>query len=91
MTCPKGATLGASAGEGAGTSRRRWVPPFALRDDQVLDYDTAVERVTAALCFGIDLTLETTQEIMAELGHPEHCYRCVQIAGTNGKTSTSRP
>ncbi len=90
MTCPKGATLGASAGEGAGTSRRRWVPPFALRDDQVLDYDTAVERVTAALCFGIDLTLETTQEIMAELGHPEHCYRCVQIAGTNGKTSTSR-
>ena len=73
----------------AGASRR-WVPPFALRDDQALGFDEAVERVTAALCFGIDLTLETTQEIMAELGHPERCYRCLQIAGTNGKTSTSR-
>lgn len=68
----------------------RWVPPFELRDGQGLGYDEAVERVTAALCFGIDLTLETTQEIMAELGHPERSFRSVQVAGTNGKTSTSR-
>lgn len=73
-----------------GVPRARWVPPFALRADQELGYDEAVTRVTAALCFGIDLTLETTQEIMAELGHPEHSFRSVQVAGTNGKTSTSR-
>ena len=79
-----------AAGAGAAGAPAYWVPPFELRDDQLLGYDEAVSRVTAALCFGIDLTLETTQEIMAELGHPERCYRCLQIAGTNGKTSTSR-
>ena len=104
MTCPNEGALWGAAGAfgaeatgvgyegGAGIAdvSTRWVPPFELRDDQLLGYDEAVARVTAALCFGIDLTLETTQEIMAELGHPERCYRCLQIAGTNGKTSTSR-
>ncbi len=28
--------------------------------------------------------------MLAELGHPESCFASVQVAGTNGKTSTSR-
>lgn len=79
-----------AGGVASGGCRRRWEAPFELAQHQRLDFGQAIERVTAALCFGIDLTLETTREIMAELGHPERCYRCVQVAGTNGKTSTSR-
>ncbi len=34
--------------------------------------------------------LETVVEMLDELGRPDEFYDCVQIAGTNGKTSTTR-
>ncbi|HMQ74528.1 MAG TPA: folylpolyglutamate synthase/dihydrofolate synthase family protein [Flavobacteriales bacterium] len=33
--------------------------------------------------------LRTTEALMEALGHPEHGLRCVHVAGTNGKGSTS--
>lgn len=40
--------------------------------------------------FGMAPVLETVIEMLEELEHPDQHYRIVQIAGTNGKTSTSR-
>ena len=37
-----------------------------------------------------DALLETVVDILDELGRPDHAYDCVQVAGTNGKTSTAR-
>ncbi len=33
--------------------------------------------------------LERTQELLALMGNPERCFKCVHIAGTNGKGSTA--
>lgn len=38
---------------------------------------------------GIELGLETTKKLVNALGNPDKKYRIVQIAGTNGKGSTS--
>ncbi|MBQ9058612.1 MAG: bifunctional folylpolyglutamate synthase/dihydrofolate synthase [Atopobiaceae bacterium] len=40
--------------------------------------------------FGIQPMLECVEDMLEELGNPEANYDCIQIAGTNGKTSTSR-
>ena len=56
----------------------------------MLPFDVCIERVEAALKFGIDPSLAVIEALADELGHPELCYRCLQVAGTNGKTSTSR-
>ena len=61
--------------------------PFEVAD---LTYDEALEQLHSALRFGICPMLETVEDMLAELGDPDLCYDCVQIAGTNGKTSTSR-
>lgn len=42
------------------------------------------------LRMGISPLLETVEEMLAELGNPDESIDCIQIAGTNGKTSTSR-
>jgi len=39
---------------------------------------------------GIRPGLETTQELLARLGHPEAGLKCIHVAGTNGKGSTCR-
>jgi len=39
--------------------------------------------------FGIKLGLDNIRSLLAILGHPEHAFRSVHIAGTNGKGSTS--
>ena len=61
--------------------------PFKVAD---LTYDEALEQLHSALRFGICPMLETVEDMLAELGDPDLRYDCVQIAGTNGKTSTSR-
>lgn len=61
--------------------------PFEVTD---LTYDEALEQLHSALRFGICPMLETVEDMLAELGDPDLRYDCVQIAGTNGKTSTSR-
>ena len=37
--------------------------------------------------FGIKLGLDTIQQILNGLGNPQHLYRCIHVAGTNGKGS----
>lgn len=55
-----------------------------------LTYDQALAELHSALRFGICPMLETVEDMLAELGDPDLCFESVQIAGTNGKTSTSR-
>lgn len=53
-------------------------------------YAAALERLDTALTSGINPSLEGIRALCAELGDPQRAYRCVQVAGTNGKTSTVR-
>lgn len=55
-----------------------------------ITFDEAMRIVRSALRFGICPLLETVEDMLAELGDPDLCFDSVQVAGTNGKTSTSR-
>lgn len=55
-----------------------------------ITYDEALGVLRGALRFGIEPLLETVEDMLAELGDPDLAFECVQVAGTNGKTSTSR-
>ena len=55
-----------------------------------LSYAEALQTLRAACKFGIQPMLETVVDMLAELGDPDLSFRSLQIAGTNGKTSTSR-
>ena len=55
-----------------------------------MTYAEALAHVRGALRFGICPLLETVEDMLAELGDPDLSFECVQIAGTNGKTSTAR-
>ena len=72
--------------------RRSWQAPFALGKADELDYAGALRVATDTGFFGStdDPLLETVVEMLDELGRPDEAYRCLQVAGTNGKTSTSR-
>lgn len=48
---------------------------------------TAIDQVFALERFGMKLGLENIQRLVEALGHPEHQYRSVHVAGTNGKGS----
>lgn len=61
--------------------------PFEVLD---LSYVEALQTLRAACKFGIQPMLETVVDMLAELGDPDLSFRSLQIAGTNGKTSTSR-
>lgn len=61
--------------------------PFAVTD---FTYDEALAHLHAALRFGIEPLLETVQDMLVELGNPDLAFKSLQIAGTNGKTSTAR-
>ena len=61
--------------------------PFDMPE---LGYEEALGIVRGALRFGICPLLETVEDMLAELGNPDLAFECVQIAGTNGKTSTAR-
>ena len=61
--------------------------PFAI---PAWTYDEALGRLHQALHFGIDPKIETVEEMLAEAGDPDLAFTALQIAGTNGKTSTSR-
>jgi len=51
---------------------------------------TALEIIRASLRFGINPSLEPITQVCKLLGNPQQQYRCIQVAGTNGKSSTSR-
>ncbi len=55
-----------------------------------MNYAQAEQTLKSALKFGIDPSLEPIRALCAELGNPQRAFACVQIAGTNGKTSTAR-
>ena len=55
-----------------------------------MTYQEALAHVRGALRFGICPLLETVEDMLRELGDPDLSFECVQIAGTNGKTSTAR-
>lgn len=80
------------AGEAAPSAfaQRGWELPFELDPSQRLGYEEAIHKVEAALRLGIDPSLEPVEALLDELGRPDRAFRSVQVAGTNGKTSTSR-
>ena len=53
-------------------------------------YDEALATLHSALRFGICPMLESVEDMLEELGDPDLAFQSVQIAGTNGKTSTAR-
>lgn len=53
-------------------------------------YDEALSILKGALRFGISPSLAPVTAMLEELHDPDLVYRSVQIAGTNGKTSTAR-
>ncbi|MEE1209633.1 MAG: Mur ligase family protein, partial [Parafannyhessea umbonata] len=55
-----------------------------------ISYADAMARLAATKRFGIQPMLESVEDMLAELGNPDECFQSVQIAGTNGKTSTAR-
>ena len=55
-----------------------------------LDYTSAVAVLADALRFGMDPSLGPIEAMLEALGHPERSYGCVQVAGTNGKSSVAR-
>lgn len=61
--------------------------PFEVDE---ISYEESLRVLHSALRFGICPLLETVEEMLEELENPDLRYECVQIAGTNGKTSTSR-
>lgn len=61
--------------------------PFEIPD---YSYEEAVAALRATKKFGIQPLLESVEDMNAELGNPDNSFENVQIAGTNGKTSTAR-
>ena len=57
---------------------------------QHMTYDDAVATLEDALKFGMDPSLEPIKAMCAAMGEPQKRYRCIQVAGTNGKSSTTR-
>ena len=50
-------------------------------------YDQCIETMFALQRFGIKLGLETITGILHGLDNPHRKYRCIHVAGTNGKGS----
>jgi dihydrofolate synthase/folylpolyglutamate synthase len=55
-----------------------------------LSYAGAIKTLNATKRFGIQPLLESVSDMLIEAGNPDLAYDNVQIAGTNGKTSTAR-
>lgn len=55
-----------------------------------MNYEKAINHVKSALKFGIDPSLEPISKLCEAVANPQSAYSCIQIAGTNGKSSTSR-
>lgn len=90
MTSPSHQDPSGPSTVGASGERSPWSAPFALASNESLGFIDAIEQVEAALRFGIDPSLEPICALLEELGHPESSMVAVQVAGTNGKTSTAR-
>lgn len=52
-------------------------------------YPEIVERLRTSQHLGIDPKLESVSDMLDEVGRPDSRFGCMQVAGTNGKTSTA--
>ena len=59
-------------------------------DVPTISYEDALVTLRSSLRFGIQPMLESVEDMFLELGDPDLAFRSLQIAGTNGKTSTAR-
>ncbi len=59
-------------------------------DVPTISYEDALVTLRSSLRFGIQPMLESVEDMLLELGDPDLAFRSLQIAGTNGKTSTAR-
>jgi dihydrofolate synthase/folylpolyglutamate synthase len=55
-----------------------------------VDYESAIEYLESHIDLGMKPGLNRMVELLEMMGHPEAGYPIVHVAGTNGKTSTSR-
>ncbi len=53
-------------------------------------YEQALQILNEALTFGIHPSLDGIRALMNQMGEPHLHYPSIQVAGTNGKTSTTR-
>jgi dihydrofolate synthase/folylpolyglutamate synthase len=54
-----------------------------------MTYAEAIEYITHASTFGIQLGLVRIQELLRRLGNPQERYKTIHVTGTNGKGSVS--
>ena len=54
-----------------------------------MNYDEAIDYIKNTAKFGSKLGLERTEKILEFLGNPHKELKCIHIAGTNGKGSTT--
>lgn len=54
-----------------------------------MDYSDALAYIHSRRRFGSTLGLERIETLLALLGNPERSVKCIHVAGTNGKGSTS--
>ncbi len=52
-----------------------------------MTYREAIEFLYSVGRFGVKLGLDNTSHLLRELGHPEHSFSTIHVAGTNGKGS----
>ncbi|MBI6873703.1 bifunctional folylpolyglutamate synthase/dihydrofolate synthase [Clostridium aciditolerans] len=54
-----------------------------------MNYDEAMQYITNTAKFGVNLGLGKTEKILEFLGNPHKKLKCIHLAGTNGKGSTT--
>jgi len=54
------------------------------------DYLQVLRELSEALAFGMEPSLEGIRALTEAMGRPQTRFSCIQIAGTNGKSSTAR-
>ena len=64
--------------------------PEYLNEPDAMTFDEAMEALHESLQFGIEPSLEGMYALAEQLGRPQDTFKSVQIAGTNGKSSTVR-
>ncbi|MBT8251199.1 MAG: bifunctional folylpolyglutamate synthase/dihydrofolate synthase [Acidimicrobiia bacterium] len=55
-----------------------------------MNYDEAVALIDAHADRGMNPGLERIEGLLALMGNPQHAYSVIHVAGSNGKTSTTR-
>ena len=54
-----------------------------------MNYEETMSYITNTAKFGINLGLSRTEKILEFLGNPHKKIKCIHVAGTNGKGSTT--